>query len=68
MASCWSHDGDVDGVAQLEGGDEKQTNIKSEMHFNPKDLQQSCRGEKLQLTKVHPPLGPGLPLLSLSLS
>ena len=25
------HDGDVDGVAQLGGGDEKQTNIKSEM-------------------------------------
>ena len=39
--------GDVDGGAQLEGGDEKQTNKKSEMHFNPKDLQQSCRGEQL---------------------
>ena len=43
-SSC---DGDVDGGAQLEGGDEKQTNKKSEMHFNPKDLQQSCRGEQL---------------------
>ena len=41
------HCGDVDGGAQLEGGDEKQTNKKSEMHFNPKDLQQSCRGEQL---------------------
>ena len=42
-----TRDGDVDGGAQLEGGDEKQTNKKSEMHFNPKDLQQSCRGEQL---------------------
>ena len=42
-----NHCGDVDGGAQLEGGDEKQTNKKSEMHFNPKDLQQSCRGEQL---------------------